>query len=405
MKPIEAERRSSLRVLLLSGDLGDGHKQAAKALAEACGSRVQTEEIDFMQGVYPHLHPLVKYFFLKGLEKAPSLYGYLYRKTKSSERLSMSFRSFLKLGLGKLADLLAEKQPDIVVCTFPLAAAAVSLLKAKGQLKSPLVTVITDHTDHSLWLHPHTDLYLVGSESVADALKRRGIAPARLCVTGIPVRQRFFDPVDRTRLCHAFGLSPELPTVLVMGGGCGLLGAEIRSLINSPSVRQHMQTIILCGSNVEVRCELEEELRRSEPEHDRGGRVIVKGYVEEIHEWMAVADLLVTKPGGLTTAEAVAMGLPMLLYKPIPGQEEDNAAVLEQAGVAVRAAKHRTLRDQLLELVGDRDMLRGMREEAGRFRFPQPSQQAWEAIWRLRTPMEQPVRIGRWSSWKVREVL
>ncbi|CAG7635593.1 Processive diacylglycerol beta-glucosyltransferase [Paenibacillus solanacearum] len=400
MNRFEADQRP-MRVLLLSGDLGEGHNQAARALAEACGLprlRIQTEVVNFMRQVYPGLHPIIKYFFLRGVEKAPSLYGYLYRKTHGLDRMSISFRSFLSIGLGKLTELIASTRPDVIVCTFPLAAAAVSLLKEKGLLRVPLVTVITDHTDHSLWLHPHTDLYLVGSEAVAGALTRRGIVSSRLCVTGIPVRQRFFETPDRGLLYRSLGLSPERPTVLVMGGGGGMFGDDIRMLIRSSAVREKLQMVIVCGSNAEVRCLLEEEVRRCGAVH-----VIVKGFVEEIHEWMAVADVLVTKPGGLTTAEAVAMGLPMLLYKPIPGQEEDNADVLERAGVAVRAAANRALGDQLLELAFNGERLQRMQEQAGRFRCEQSSALAWDAILKLQPRM--PARAGRSFGLKVREAL
>lgn len=373
---------AAARVLVLSGDLGDGHRQAARALAETCGEglaeRVRAEVIDFMQEVYPYLHPMVKYCFMKGVEKAPSVYGYLYRKTRRKEAMPIPFKTFLSLGLSRFLTLLEEKRPDIIVCTFPLAAAAVSLLKEKGAVSTPLVTVITDHTDHSLWLQPHTDLYLVGSEQVAAALRLHGVSSSRIRVTGIPVRRRFSESFDRVRLCQSFGLDPQRPVVLVMGGGSGMLDESVRSLIRSTSLLERLQLVVICGSNAAVREELEAELQ----EHPTN-RVIVKGFVEEIHEWMAVADLLVTKPGGLTTAEAVAMGLPMLLYKPIPGQEEDNAAVLEKAGVAIRATAARALQDQLLELADNRLALAAMQGRARQFRRQRPTEQAWDAIMHL----------------------
>ncbi|MGF7034919.1 processive 1,2-diacylglycerol beta-glucosyltransferase [Paenibacillus mucilaginosus] len=377
-----------VRVLVLSGNLGDGHRQAAKALAEASrlGTReaVDTEVVDFMQRVYPQLQHVVKYGFLKMVEKTPSIYGYLYHRTKYDEGLSPLFSLFLRLGRRALLRLAAEYRPDAIICTFPLAAAAVSLLKEEGRLHVPLITVITDHTDHALWLNPATDLYLVGSEQVASALRARGIASSRVAVSGIPVAPRFHAEEDRTVVRQELGLQPDMPVVLVMGGGGGLLSEGIRSLLRSEAVCAGMQLVIVCGSNRAVMRELEEELA-----HRPSGRVRLLGFAEDIHRWMSAADLLLTKPGGLTTSEAVAKALPMLLYKPIPGQEEDNAAVLVRAGVAVQAEGGRALTDQLLELVHDPARLAHMRGRAEAFRIARPAERAWEAVLALR-PRPQP---------------
>ncbi|WP_141334412.1 MGDG synthase family glycosyltransferase [Paenibacillus sp. tmac-D7] len=370
-----------VRALILAGDLGDGHRQAARALAQGCGrpdSPVQAEVIDYMQEIYALLHPVIRYCFLKGVEKAPSLYGYFYRKSRMNEEMSLFSKSFLKLGMSKLLGLLRDRKPDVVICTFPLASAAVSLLKAQGLSSVPLVTVITDYADHALWVQPHTDLYLVGSEHVAQALYRRGISSSCVSVTGIPIRKSFFEPGDRETFRRQLGLDPLKPVVLVMGGGCGLMGKDMRALLRSEALRLRAQLVFVCGSNAAAKQSLEEELALKPTPSVR-----IVGFVEDIHRWMGAADMLLTKPGGLTTSEAVAMKLPMLLYKPIPGQEEENAAVLEGAGVAIRASKERKLLDQVLELIDSPGLLATMRQQAERFRCEQPTQRAWDAMFRL----------------------
>lgn len=371
-----------VRAVILTGDLGDGHRQAALALAQGCGrpdSPVQAEVIDYMQEIYALLHPIIRYGFLKGVEKLPSIYGYFYRKSRMNEELSAFSRLFLKLGMSKLQELLRTRKPDVVICTFPLAAAAMSMLKAQGLSSVPLVTVITDYADHALWVKPHTDLYLVGSEHVARALHRRGIPSSHISVTGIPIRASFFETGDAATYRRQLGLDPLKPVILVMGGGCGLMGKGMRALLRSDALRQRAQLVFLCGSNEAAKQSLEKELARKPSPSIR-----IEGFVEDIHRWMGAADMLLTKPGGLTTSEAVAMKLPMLLYKPIPGQEEENAAVLVGAGVAIRASEERELLDQLLELVDSPELLAAMRQQAERFRRERPAQRAWDAMFQLR---------------------
>ncbi|WP_284643595.1 MGDG synthase family glycosyltransferase [Paenibacillus silviterrae] len=372
--------RGKRNVLILSGSLGDGHRQAAEALAEGFRKyrpEVNVQIVDSMEWMYPYVHTLVKYCFVKGVEKAPAVYGYLYQKTRRAEAVSLPLRSFLWLGLQKMAAKLGALQTDEIVCTFPLAAAAVSLLKDKGLCGLPLITVITDHTDHSLWIHPHTDAYLVGSPQVKSALVRLGIEPSHVTVTGIPLRQRFCAVPDREGLRAAFGLPSDARVALVMGGGCGLLGDLVREQLLLAAKREAaLRLVMVCGRNESYRKQLEEEVQLLRI----GDRVRVLGFVADIHQWMAVSDVLVTKPGGLTTAEALAMKLPMLLTKPIPGQEEDNARFLEQTGAAVRAAADRGLDEQLLELLRDPHRLAAMRRCADACGSRQSARRAIEQI-------------------------
>lgn len=381
-----------VRVLVLSGDFGDGHKQAALALAEAGGRMerpVRVEVTDFTQQVYPRLHPFMRYAFLKGVEKLPSLYGYFFHKSRYSKSEPTLLKAFLSLGLSRLEALLAERSPDIVVCTFPLAAAAMSLLKRRRALAIPLATVITDHTDHSLWVHPGTVLYVTGSSEAAAGLRARGIGSESIRVTGIPVRPSFRSAVDGMRHRRQSGLRDDLPAVLVMGGGSGLLTVEVRRLLRSRKLCGRVQLIVICGNNEALRRDFV-KAARGWPEH----QVLIKGYADNIHAWMAAADLLLTKPGGLTTSEAVAVGLPMVLARPIPGQEEDNAAVLVRAGVAIRAQEGRLLEEQLLELLESPDRLGAMRTRALKIRPERSAERALETILALHAVEAAPAAVG-----------
>lgn len=348
-------------ILILTGDLGDGHKQAARALAEAAGfvgPNVQTEVVDFMEWTHPHLHGFNRFCYMQWVQKFPSIYGYLFQKTREFNSLSNLFKKIRFFGLSRMLSLLHTVRPSVVVSTFPSAAAAMSVLKTNGWTDVPTVTVITDHTDHSYWIHPGTDRYIVGSGHVRNALRRNGVPDSRITVTGIPVRQPFAREYDRRALCRRYGLDPELPTVLAMGGGDGLIGRDLAELLKGGALPAPMQFIFVCGRNLKLKQLLENELSQSPH------RILVTGYVDYIHELMAVSDLLVTKPGGLTTSEALSLELPMVLYKPLPGQEEDNAAYLTEAGLALQADSEEDLTAKLIRVFQNPQILNKIKERA-----------------------------------------
>ena len=163
------------------------------------------------------------------------------------------------------------------------------------------MTVLTDYTDHSYWVHPYTDRYLVGAEQVKQRLIRHRVPADRIVVTGIPVRLPFTRTYDRRALRNKYGLDPAIPTVLVMGGGYGLIGRQLPSVLQTAAFSAPVQFILVCGRNDKLRQKLEEELGRAKTPH----RIAVTGYVDHVHELMALSDMIVTKPGGITVSEAL----------------------------------------------------------------------------------------------------
>jgi processive 1,2-diacylglycerol beta-glucosyltransferase len=360
-------------ILILSGDLGDGHKQAANAIKEA--SQLLSPEAsviieDFVKLTHPRMHRWLKHAFLTGIKSFPFIYGYLYHKTRNTQP-SRLLKRFNLLGLGRLLELINSQRPDAIVCTFPVAAAAVSLLKSSGVLSIPSVTVITDYTDHAYWVHPCTDLYLVGSYKVRRSLMNKGVPEEYIRVTGIPIKSAFHCNYDKTEVRKRHGLAPERSTILIMGGGYGMISEELIELLKSPDYSKEWQWIIVCGHNDTLRLSLQETLKESPH------RVTITGFVETIHELMASADLLITKPGGLTTSEALAVGLPMLLYRPLPGQEQENAKYLTETGTAELVRRSSDLSSSLKRLLDSPWELKKMRRNAIHIRPFQPGLNAW----------------------------
>lgn len=371
------KRRS---MLILTGSLGDGHNKAAQAIMEAAQNRypeLEVKVVDFLQWTHPYLHSFGRFCYMQWVKSLPSVYGYLYRNTREENKLSLWFRRLRSFSTSRMLELLEDTRPTEVVCTFPGAAAAMSYLKKSGLTAVPMTTVITDYTDHSYWVHPMTDRYLVGAEHVKQALLQRyGIQAEQVEVTGIPIRSHFHQPLDRDRLRLKHGLDLSMPTVLVMGGGHGMIGKEVTELIIHNRVTKPTQFIIVCGRNEKLKGQLEEQLAQIVTRH----RVVVTGFVDYVHEFMALSDLIITKPGGLTVSEAIAMELPMLLYRPIPGQETENARFLVGAGAGVLASRPDQLEHQLNRLLTSTLELKSLKSSIRLLRRAEGAEQALSAI-------------------------
>ncbi|WP_338532875.1 MGDG synthase family glycosyltransferase [Paenibacillus peoriae] len=352
------------RMLILTGNYGDGHIQVAQAIQDAMQIRFPHMEpviIDFMEWVHPYMNHLSRNVYLQAVKTFPQVYGYLYQKTRRQNTLSYIIKTVFSTGIGRMMKLINEIQPAIVVCTFPLAAGVMSKLKSYGSIDIHTVTIITDHTDHSSWIYPYTDQYIVGSRSVRDSLIQLGVEETRIADTGIPIRPQFSQSIEREKTAKKYGLDPHMPTVLVMGGGCGMIGDGSSTIQKFDLLSQPVQFILVCGHNEKLRMKLNESLKISKH------RIYLTGYINYVHELMAISDIMITKPGGVTTFEAIAMELPMLLCKPIPGQEQDNAKFLVRSGVAIHAETSGDLTERLSELLDDAKLLQHMIENTKQF--------------------------------------
>jgi processive 1,2-diacylglycerol beta-glucosyltransferase len=223
-------------ILILYSNYGDGHRQAAKALRDTLAMTQHNMEgilVDFMELTHPHVYPMSRYLFIQAMKKSPSIYGYIFNKTRDVNSFSNLMKKFNGLGLGRLLSFIQTARPSMIVSTFPLAAGAMSKLKEFGLTDVPTTTVITDHTDHSAWVHPYTDHYIAGSEFVKQALQRNHISNQQITVTGIPIRREFNGSFNRESLLGKHDLDPSRPTLLIMGGAYGLLdGSYLDEIID-----------------------------------------------------------------------------------------------------------------------------------------------------------------------------
>ncbi|CAM3938348.1 MGDG synthase family glycosyltransferase [Alicyclobacillus pomorum] len=319
------------RVLLFTASFGSGHNQACHAVKEMLEERgAVVKVVDLVKLLHPSVRPIVTRVFLQVLKKAPWLYGVMYDALSTNRSKSFVERQLFRLGRRKISSILQSFQPDVVCSTHPTSVGIVSELRARGMTSVPNVEVITDYTVHGHWVHPNVDLYCVACEEVGRELQRMGVPARKIHVTGLPIRKVFNemqevrdDPSRRLQLRLKNGIDGNKPLFLVMGGGEGIIGTA--SMWERITKRVDAQFVIVCGKNQR----LYHQLRDLESNNVR-----VFGYVPNIEQWMAMADMLVTKAGGLTMTEAFSLGLPMLLFRPIPGQEYANACYAVKRGAA-----------------------------------------------------------------------
>lgn len=317
------------RILLLSEGFGSGHTQAAHAISVGLrrhSPSVRTRVLELGAFQHPTIAPWIFSAYRKTITSQPKLFGMLYKSKYKKELNRFTSMALHRVFYNATADILEQLQPDMIVCTHMFPSIVVSRLKRAG-LTIPLVNVITDYDAHGTWIASEVDHYLVSTPEVKERLVKKGVSPDLISVTGIPVHPDFWKPADREVVREELGLL-DMPTVLFMGGGWGLI-KEDELIYRASEHRDRVQLIFCLGNNEKLREQLSEDPRLVHP------NIKLLGYTKEIGKLMDVADLLVTKPGGMTCSEGLAKGIPMLFYNPIPGQEEENAQYFIDNGYGV----------------------------------------------------------------------
>lgn len=319
----------SPRVLILSAGYGAGHLQAARALEAAISitrPAWETHVYNFIELVSPFFDLVSRYFYLSLVRRFPRCYGWFYRQT--DKHLREQGYVLDSLGRSALKGLLAEVQPHLLVATFPTPGRVAAALRLRGELKVPVAMVLTDHTAHAEWVHPGVDLYLVPDGGVRQTLIRRGVSPGKIEVIGVPIHPCFAAVPDRQVARQRLGLAGGQPVILVMGGGFSRVAAIEEMCAALSRLTLPLQVLVVTGRDKVV-------WRRLTGRFGQDPRFRFYGFVENVVEFMAAADLLVGKAGALTLAEAAAAGLPVIIYRCLPGQEEANALYYVRSGGAL----------------------------------------------------------------------
>lgn len=326
----------SCDVLLLSVSAGAGHIRAAEAIrATAAAERpgLTVEHLDVMEVVPTLFKRLYADSYLKIINRHPAFWGYLYHasdRARPDSTLTKLRQALERLNTRKLLERIRALAPKVIVCTHFLPAQLLARLRRTSKFATPTWVVVTDFDVHLLWVHEGLSGYCVASEEIAWRVRGRGVGDARIEVTGIPIAPAFADPPGRSACAAELGIDPSRRTILLMSGGHGvgdLAGIAERVL----GVPGDHQVVALAGRNADMLARLQAVAAA------RPGRLFPLGFTTTPERVMACADLAVGKPGGLSTSECLALGLPMLVVSPIPGQEERNADHLLEHGAALKA--------------------------------------------------------------------
>ncbi|TAL18398.1 galactosyldiacylglycerol synthase [bacterium] len=371
--------RNSKRILSISVSAGAGHVRAAQALC-AAGEKyfegVETIHLDLLDLVPSLFKKSYGEGYLKLVERHPALWGYFYEKTnhtRSDSKLRRLQYAVERLNTKKLEKLIEQLKPDAIIATHFMPAQLLSRLLGREELNLPVWVAVTDFDVHSLWIQKHMRGYFAANGEVAFRMAAMGIDPSAVRVTGIPLMPVFSETLSKDECRKELGLSPGKTTFLMMSGGAGIGGIDglAKRVLD---VEGDFQVVAIAGRNEVLHSGLRELAKRYP------GKLFPMGFTTTIERVMAASDIAITKPGGLTSSECLAMGLGMIVVSPIPGQEERNAEYLMENGAALKAHDVAGLEYRVRLLLGDRERITALRRNALALGRPEAARSALEAV-------------------------
>ncbi len=372
------------RILVLTASVGAGHSRAAQAVDLALrhiSPDAHVRTVDAMALTNPLFRQLYSSAYLKFVSKTPNLAGAFYALTdkapspdKALDRLRMLVEHLNARRLARLLVTGSEKRGqapdapprssrgswDLVVHTHFLPAELVARLKRKRVIDIPHATVVTDFDAHGAWVNSPTERYFTATAEAGIALESWGVAPEQITLTGIPIHPSFYQPKSGPEARAALNLSTERPVVLILAGGAGTGPVEL-VFKAALKVKRPAHFVVICGKNAALKDRVE---ACNTPKLVGVHRTTILGFTDRIDEYAAAADIVVTKPGGLTTAEILACGGAMAIINPIPGQESRNSDYLLELGAAVKIGSTHVLPYKLGQLLDDERRLAGLRSTA-----------------------------------------
>ncbi|MBK5252615.1 MAG: glycosyltransferase [Peptostreptococcaceae bacterium] len=340
------------KIMIITASTGGGHNQVAMTLEAGFEEHGhETNTVDFIKEENRMLEIIVEdgYEILAGW--FPKFYGELYKITNRVNLDGPFVKLIIRAEKRRILEIIQEQKPDLIIGTHPFAVKLIGTLKKNSLIETPFISIVTDFEAHQAYIDQNVDAYVTGSRHTRAGLIIKGIEPEKIYTLGIPIKSNFLEKTNKPP-SH-----PGAFTVLLMGGSMGLRGIK-KVLSRLLAMDEAMFIYAVCGNNQELKNRLTEKHAQA----IANGKLEVMGFVDNISELMDDADVIVTKPGGLTVSESIAKRLPMIIPFFIPGQEEENADFLALRGAAVKIEKEDDIADVVESMINDESVLKNMRE-------------------------------------------
>lgn len=359
----------SKRIILMYITDVSGHHSATLAIEAALKKLRPDAEILNINGfnyTNPISEMIVNRLYMSIIKRTPKVWDYLYDNPKIIKSVENIKETIHKFNSPKLKNLFDVFKPDLVLCSQAFPCGMCADYKKTYNSNIPLVAVLTDYVPHSYWIYDSVDYYVCPSEIVGMKLAQKGVPEEKIKSLGIPFDPKFNEVPDRSRILRQLGFSDGVPVILIMGGGQGL--GPIKTIVSSlEKLNEPLQEIIVTGTNKK----LFNSLKKRGNKHKQ--KILALGYADNINELMSISDIIITKPGGITTAEVLAKKIPMIIVKPIPGQEANNTRYLTENGAAIKVDEPENINLVIADLLSNPEKLRQISESSGRISKPNAS--------------------------------
>lgn len=364
------------KILIVYTNSGAGHRRAAEALYRMVGKvfpEAETKIIDTLDYATPVFRKTYPQTYLTMVNQVPWFWGWMYHFTdlRAIDWVSRYFRRITNsLHCKPFEELILDENPDLVITTHFLPNEIISHMKKEGRIHPVLVTCITDYYPHAMWVDSGIDLYITPDPLLTPYLNRLGVSSEKIRPFGIPIDPVFSEKLDRAELQDRLGLMPDRFTVLIASGGFGV--GPVEEMVDEVlKISRPCQLLVVCGNNPQLQAAVSRRVDGT-VHHVR-----VYGFVNNMHELMEAADVMITKSGGLTTTEALAKHLPMIVLYPIPGQELSNCKFVVGQGAGWQVNNPQEAREQIETLLERPEQLQTVKQNLKRLGRPGA---AWDIL-------------------------